>query len=79
MTDIREGMEMVQKLQGSIEQLKADRSIEQFEAAIKALEVEAKTFDAETKRIAALAKAGKDIRDATSPPGPHDRFEGRAA
>jgi len=76
---LAQAMEMVQKLQGAIEQLKADKSIEQFEASIKALSEETKAFDAETKRIAALAKAGKDIADANSPKGPHDRYEGRAA
>ncbi len=76
---LAQAMEMVKKLQGALEQLKADKSIEQFEASIKALAEETKAFDAETKRIAALAKAGKDIADATSPPGPHDRYEGRAS
>ncbi len=76
---LAQAMQMVQQLQGAIEQLKADKSIEQFEASIKAIAEETKAYDAETKRIAALAKAGKDIADATNPPGPHDRYEGRAA
>ena len=74
-----QAVEMIQKLQGAIEQLKADRSIEHFEAQIKAMGAEAKAFtsayDAETKRIAALAKADKDIADAVSPAGPYDRYE----
>jgi hypothetical protein len=74
---LAKAMEMIQKLQGALEQLKADRSIERFEASIKAVDSEAKAFDAETKRISALAKAGKDIMDATSPPGPYDRVESR--
>ena len=75
---LAEAMQMIQKLQGAIEQLHADRSIEQFEASVKAFTAESKAFDAETKRIAALAKAGKDITDAASPPGPHDRYENAA-
>ena len=75
---LAEAMQMIQKLQGAIEQLHADRSIEQFEASVKAFTAESKAFDAETKRISALAKAGKDIADAASPPGPHDRYEDAA-
>ena len=70
-----QAVDMVKKLQGAIEQLKADRSIEQFEAAVNAFEAESKAFDSETKRIAALGKLGKDIADAASPPGPYDRYE----
>ncbi len=76
---LAQAMQMVQQLQGAIEQLKEDRSIEQFEAQIKAMEAEAKAFtsayDAETKRIAALGKIGKDITDAASPPGPYDQYQ----
>jgi hypothetical protein len=76
---LAQAMQMVQQLQQAIEQLKADRSIEQFEAKIKALDAQSKAFDAETKRIAALGKIGESIISAASPPGPHDRYEGRAA
>lgn len=76
---LAQAMDMIQKLQGAIEQLQTDRSIEQFEAAVKAFTAESKAFDAETKRMAALAKAGKELTTAASPPGPYDRFEGRAA
>lgn len=72
---LAQAVQMVQKLQGAIEQLKADRSIEQFEAAIKALDAESKAYDVETKRIAALGKIGESIVSAASPPGPHDRYE----
>ena len=75
---LAQAVQMVQKLQAALEQLQADRSIEEFEAAIKALDAESKAFDAETKRIAALGKIGKDITDAASPPGPHDRYQGAA-
>ena len=76
---LAQAVQMVQQLQAAIEQLKADRSIEEFEAKIKAMSEQTKAFDAETKRIAALGKVGKDIADAISPPGPYDRYEGQAA
>lgn len=76
---LAQAMQMVQQLQGAIEQLKQDRSIEQFEVKIKALDAESKAFDVETKRIAALGKIGEAIVSAASPPGPHDRYEGGAA
>ncbi len=76
---LAQAMQMVQQLQQAIEQLKADRSIEQFEAKVKAMEAEAKqataAYDAETKRIAALAKAELDITNAMSPPGPYDKHQ----
>ncbi len=74
---LAQATQMIQQLQGAIEQLKQDKSIEQFAASIKAFEADSKAFDSETKRIAALAKAGKDIWDAANPPGPYDRVESR--
>ncbi len=70
---------MIQTLEGKLREVLGDRAVEQFEAEIKARDSQTKAYDAETKRIAALGKMGKDMVDATSPPGPYDRYQNGGA